>query len=86
MDSLASTLAVVAAGVLGIIVGTLARAPLRLTLLCVGGALIIGPLAYLANEEFLRIAGAGIAIGLAAVAIVNSGTALIRWRIQSRHS
>ncbi|HEY0875613.1 MAG TPA: hypothetical protein VGD94_19205 [Vicinamibacterales bacterium] len=86
METLTSSLAVIAAGVVGIVAGTFTRSPLRLSLLCVGGALVIGPLSNLASEEFLRIAGAGIAIGLGTVAIVNSAAALIRWKIQTRHT
>jgi hypothetical protein len=84
MDSLPTALIVIVAGVVGLGMGIRSPAPHRLSLVCVGGALIIGPLAYLANDGFLSVAGSGIAMGLALVAIVNSATALIRREIQSR--
>jgi hypothetical protein len=87
MASLPSMFAVMLTGAMSIVIGFRATPPHRLSLLCIGAALIIGPLAHSANDESLQIAGAGVAMGLSIVSLVNSASALIRRATQpNRHS
>ena len=86
MDSFPSMFAVMLTGAVSIVIGLRATSPHKLSLLCIGAALIIGPLAHSANEDSLKIAGAGVAMGLSLVSLVNSASVLIRRAIQpTRH-